>query len=60
LIRCICILPDGFAWTDDTADVGNAGENTFTVSFKLEDDNYRTVTGIAVTVTVTKAENEWL
>ncbi|MCR0329021.1 MBG domain-containing protein [[Clostridium] innocuum] len=51
-------LPNGFAWTDQTLDVGNAGINEFTLTYTPEDDNYKTVTDIKVTVTVTKAKNE--
>lgn len=51
-------LPTGFAWTDQTLDVGNAGKNEFTLTYTPENDNYKTVTDIKVTVTVTKAKNE--
>ncbi|RJV84149.1 hypothetical protein DWW36_17085 [Erysipelotrichaceae bacterium AF15-26LB] len=51
-------LPTGFAWTDQTLDVGNAGINEFTLTYTPENDNYKPVTDIKVTVTVTKAKNE--
>ena len=50
-------LPTGFAWTDQTLDVGNAGINEFTLTYTPEDDNYKIMTDIKVTVTVTKAKN---
>ncbi|WP_416327707.1 MBG domain-containing protein, partial [[Eubacterium] hominis] len=51
-------LPAGFTWTDQTLDVGNAGTNEFTLTYTPDDSNYKTVTDIKVTVTVTKADNE--
>ena len=51
-------LPTGFTWTDQTLDVGNAGTNEFTLTYTPDDSNYKTVTDIKVTVTVTKADNE--
>lgn len=50
-------LPTGFAWTDQTLDVGNAGINEFTLTYTPENDNYKIMTDIKVTVTVTKAKN---
>ncbi|MCD8048574.1 MAG: S-layer homology domain-containing protein [Clostridia bacterium] len=48
-------LPDGWSWADATANVGNAGTNTFTAIFTPEDStNYETVTA-EVDVTVGKA-----
>ncbi|MCR0265574.1 MBG domain-containing protein [[Clostridium] innocuum] len=51
-------LSTGFAWTDQTLDVGNAGTNEFTLTYTPENDNYKIMTDIKVTVTVTKAKNE--
>ena len=50
-------LPDGFSWEDPlTTSVGNAGAHTFKVTYTPEDtDNYNTITGIDVTLTVNKA-----
>ena len=49
-------LPEGFIWEDSTTSVGNVGENTFTVTYTPQDtENYKTVTGIEVQVTVGKA-----
>ncbi len=48
-------LPTGFAW-DSPGAVGNAGENTFYVTYTPDDtDNYNVVTGIEVIVAVSKA-----
>jgi hypothetical protein len=49
-------LPEGFAWQDATASVGNAGVNTFVAIYTPEDtDKYNTVE-VNVTVTVAKAD----
>ena len=50
-------LPDGFSWEDPlTTSVGNAGAHTFKVTYTPEDtNNYNTITGIEVTLTVNKA-----
>ena len=50
-------LPDGFSWEDPlTTSVGNAGTHTFKVTYTPEDtNNYNTITGIEVTLTVNKA-----
>ena len=46
-------LPEGFAWTDATLFVGNAGTNTFTATFTPNDtDNYNVITDIEVPVQV--------
>ena len=52
------VLPEGFSWEDPiTTSVGEVGDNTFKVTFTPEDtDNYNTVTGIDVTITVTPAD----
>ncbi len=50
-------LPEGFSWQDpeDTA-VGNAGSNTFKVTYTPEDTaNYQTVADIEVSIEVSKA-----
>ncbi|WP_317336790.1 GLUG motif-containing protein, partial [uncultured Ruminococcus sp.] len=54
-------LPEGFAWQDEeTTSVGNAGENTFMVTFTPEDTaNYNVVEDIEVTIDVAKAEPEY-
>ena len=51
-------LPSGFTWDDaTTTSVGNAGDNDFTVTFTPSDTaNYNTISGINVSVTVSKAE----
>ncbi len=48
-------LPNGFTWQDDadTTSVGNAGTNTFKVTYTPEDtDNYNAVEDIEITLTV--------
>ena len=50
-------LPTGWAWADNTANVGNAGTNTFKANFTPADTaNYNTVNNVDVTVTVVKAD----
>ena len=49
--------PGTWAWTDETAYVGNVGTNTFTAIFTPTDtDNYNSVSGVEVTVTVSMAD----
>ena len=49
-------LPTGFAWTDSTKSVGNAGTNKFTVTYTPTDTtNYNVVENIEVSVVVAKA-----
>ena len=50
-------LPQGFTWDEPlTTSVGNAGEQTFHVTYTPEDTSkYRSISGIAVTVVVAKA-----
>ena len=50
------VLPTGFTWEDaDSTPVGNAGTNTFAITFTPTDmSNYHTVTGIVVSLTVTQ------
>ena len=54
------ILPAGFRWEADPATpVGDAGEKTFRATYTPEDaENYNTVTGIDVVVTVKAAAPE--
>ena len=53
-------LPDGFTWTDKSMSVGNAGSNTFTVTYTPDDTaNYQTLTEISLKLAVTKATNAW-
>ena len=49
-------LPQGFTWDEPlTTSVGNVGPNTFHVTFTPTDTaTYKTVTGIEVTITVSK------
>ena len=48
-------LPEGFAWLNDSASVGNAGTNSFTVIYTPADTaNYNTAE-LTVSVTVAKA-----
>ena len=51
------VLPAGFSWQDDESTaVGNAGSNTFKVTYTPEDTaNYQTVANIEVTIEVSKA-----
>ncbi len=51
-------LPEGFTWNDlTTTSVGNAGQNTFKVTFTPEDtDNYNILTNIDAIVNVEKAD----
>ncbi|MFI3236432.1 MAG: MBG domain-containing protein [Lachnospiraceae bacterium] len=51
-------LPTGFTFDDEeTTSVGNAGGNSFTVTYTPTDaDNYNTVTDITVTIAVGKAD----
>ncbi|MBQ9510700.1 MAG: hypothetical protein IJR55_03285, partial [Clostridia bacterium] len=49
-------LPDGWSWADGSQTVGNAGQNTFNIIFTPTDtNNYNIVTGVEVSVTVSKA-----
>lgn len=49
-------LPEGWTWADGTQSVGNVGENTFKANFTPTDtNNYNTVSGVNVSVTVGKA-----
>ena len=51
-------LPQGFTWTDTSKSVGNAGNNSFTVTYTPDDTaNYQTLTEIAVTLTVIRSDN---
>lgn len=50
------VLPAGFTWDDNTASVGEIGENTFKATFTPSDtDNYNIVNNIDINVTVGKA-----
>ena len=50
-------LPVGFTWQDaGTTSVGNAGDNTFNVTYTPDDTNYNTIRNIEVTVKVEQAE----
>ena len=50
-------LPEGWAWTDKTSSVGNAGTNTFKAFFTPADtDNYKIVEDIDITVFVEPAD----
>ncbi|MBO7452766.1 MAG: DUF4214 domain-containing protein, partial [Clostridiales bacterium] len=50
-------LPDGWAFADATASVGNAGTNTFKATFTPKDaTNYNTISNVEVKVTVAKAD----
>ena len=50
-------LPEGFAWEDDTQSVGNAGTNTFMVTFTPEDtNNYEIIENISISIPVDKAD----
>lgn len=53
-------LPEGFSWEDPaTTPVGSAGSSTFKVTYTPADTgNYNVVTGIEVTITVSKAESQ--
>ena len=52
-------LPDGFAWEDGAQSVGEMGTHTFNISFTPGDtDNYESITGISVSVTVGIAINK--
>ncbi|MBQ8514489.1 MAG: hypothetical protein IJ496_03740 [Ruminococcus sp.] len=49
-------LPEGFTWENPESPVGNAGTSTATVTYTPEDtENYQTVTGIEMTISVAKA-----
>ena len=49
-------LPTGWAWSDGTQSVGNAGTNTFKANFTPTDtNNYNTVSNVNISVTVGKA-----
>ncbi|WP_027400537.1 S-layer homology domain-containing protein [Anaerovorax odorimutans] len=53
------VLPSGFSWQDaKTTLVGNVGNNTFKVQYTPDEENYNAITGIDVTITVTKANQE--
>ena len=54
-------LPEGFEWNDAEQGVGNAGSNSFIVSFTPEDtDHYNTVDDITVVVNVShEYAEEW-
>ncbi len=48
-------LPKGFSFEDElTTSVGNAGENTFKVTYTPDDDTYSSVSGIDVIINVEK------
>ncbi|MBQ6119292.1 MAG: Ig domain-containing protein, partial [Clostridia bacterium] len=49
-------LPEGWAWADATAAVGNAGANTFKANYTSTDPYYNSVSNVDVTVTVGKAD----
>ena len=50
-------LPEGWAFADATASVGNAGTNTFKATFTPKDaTNYNTISNVEVKVTVAKAD----
>lgn len=49
-------LPKGFTWENPESSVGDAGTSTAAVTYTPEDtENYQTVTGIEVTISVAKA-----
>ncbi len=50
-------LPSGFSWQDsDTTPVGNVGTNTFQAQYNLDAENYHSVTGINLSIEVSKAD----
>ena len=50
-------LPDGFTWNAPTTNVGNVGNNEFTVTYTPTDtNNYNILDNIKVTVNVTKVQ----
>ena len=49
-------LPSGLSWQDAAGTaVGNAGNNTFKAQYNPDPENYNSVTGIDVSITVSKA-----
>ena len=53
------VLPDGFAWKDASASVGNAGVNTFTAIFTPADEANFNAVEVSIPVTVLKINPEY-
>ena len=50
-------LPSGWAWTDSSASVGDAGTKTFKANYTSPDTNHNSKQGEDLSVTVGKADN---
>ena len=52
-------LPEGWSWDDPTLNVGGLGTKTFTASYTPTNQNFTSMQGVAIPVTVVEREHLW-